>query len=226
MRAVQHHGHEHELEPEHGLPEPLPADERILWQGSPDWRSLAIRAFHVRAVALYFALILLLRAVLLLDDGLPVSQIAVDLGRLLPLPTIALAILATLAWLSARTTVYTITDRRVVMRIGIVLTLTFNLPLRVLHNADLHVAADGTADIALQLPPGDRIAWLHLWPHARAWHVRHPQPMLRSVPDGQAVGVVLAGAWSTATGHSLPPERRDALVPVRAPGRPDRVVAA
>jgi hypothetical protein len=31
---------------------------------------------------------------------------------------------------AARTTLYTLTDRRIVMRIGVVLTLTLNLPLR------------------------------------------------------------------------------------------------
>ena len=225
MRAVQHHGHEHELEPQYGLPEELPGNERVLWQGSPDWRSLAVRAFHVRKLAIYFLLILGLRAALMVDDGIAAGEIAADLGRLLPLPLAALAMLATLAWLSARTTVYTITDRRVVMRIGIVLTLTFNLPLRLLHNADLHLASDGTADIALQLPPGDRIAWLHLWPHARAWHVRHPQPMLRSVPDGRAVAAVLGGAWSAATGLALTGERR-AESPVLPTGSPDGALAA
>lgn len=226
MRAVQNHGHEHELEPQYGLPEELPGNERILWQGSPDWRSLAIRAFHVRKLAIYFALILLVRTVLLVDDGMVFAEIAVDLARLLPLPLAALGILAALAWLSARTTVYTITDRRVVLRIGIVLTLTFNLPLKVLHNADLHVAADGSGDIALQLPPGDRIAWLHLWPHARAWHVRHPQPMLRSVPRGREVAAILAGAWSAATGLAPAGERRDSSRDAAAGGVVDGALAA
>ena len=37
------------------------------------------------------------------------------------------------AWLSARTTMYTLTNKRVVMRIGIVLTVSFNLPLRAIR---------------------------------------------------------------------------------------------
>ena len=36
---------EHEFEPVHGLPEKLPAGEKILWQGSPDWKTLANEAF-------------------------------------------------------------------------------------------------------------------------------------------------------------------------------------
>ena len=54
MRAT----HEHEWEAEPGLPEALPADEHILWQGRPDWAALAVHAFHVRKVALYFALMM------------------------------------------------------------------------------------------------------------------------------------------------------------------------
>ena len=34
--TIQSNGHEHELEPQYGLPERLPATEKILWQGSPD----------------------------------------------------------------------------------------------------------------------------------------------------------------------------------------------
>ena len=36
--------HEHEFEPQFGLPERLPDSERLLWQGSPSWRALAIVA--------------------------------------------------------------------------------------------------------------------------------------------------------------------------------------
>ena len=40
---------EHDDEPQNGLPEALPAGERLLWQGSPDWRVLARHGFHFNA---------------------------------------------------------------------------------------------------------------------------------------------------------------------------------
>ena len=46
---------EYENEPIPGLPGRLPPGERILWQGSPEWRALARTAFHTRLVAGYFA---------------------------------------------------------------------------------------------------------------------------------------------------------------------------
>jgi hypothetical protein len=197
---VSNNGHEHELEPQYGLPEPLPADEHILWQGSPEWRSLAVRVFHVRKLVIYFALILAVRASLLLSQGDSVGDTLIDILKLSLLPMFALVSIVSVAWLSSRTTVYTITDNRIVMRVGIVLTLTFNLPLRTLRNADLHTWAEGTGDIAVQLPEHNHIAYLHLWPHARPWYLKHPEPMLRCVPDAASVAEVLAKAWSEAAG--------------------------
>ena len=195
-----HHGHEHEFEPQRGLPEPLPADERILWQGSPDWRVLARTAFHVRKLAVYFGVILALRVAFVLADGGTLAEGAKAIALMLPLALLAIGIAAALAWLSSRTTVYTLTDKRVVMRIGIVLSLTFNLPLKRLATAGLRLHADGTGDIPLALTGTDTIAYLHLWPHARPWRVAKPEPMLRAVPAAAEVSSLLADAWAQSTG--------------------------
>jgi hypothetical protein len=56
-------------------------------------------------------------------------------------------------------------------------------------------------DIALSLYPTDRIAWLHLWPHARAWRLTQPEPALRCIKDADAVGKILLKAWSQAHAH-------------------------
>lgn len=200
---------EHEFEAERGLPQPLPAGERVLWQGSPDWRALARRAFHLRKIAAYFALLAAVRVAVLAGDGAGVGAMAVSALWMLLLGGLAIGLLALVAWLSARTAVYTVTDRRVVMRVGIVLTLTFNLPYRRIAAAGLRLERDGTGDLPLTLRSGDRIAYLHLWPHARPWRMAQPEPMLRSVPDAQQVARLLADAWSRETGLvATPTEQR------------------
>lgn len=196
---------EHEFEPQHGLPEPLPDNEHVLWQGSPDWRALAVRAFHVRKLTVYFVLMLLLRGAATLSSGGTLGAALIAMLWLAPLAVIALGIVVLLAQLSARTTVYSITDRRVVMRIGIVLTVTFNLPFRAIQNADLRLDRNGTGDIALALRGNDRIAYLHLWPHARPWRLARPEPMLRAIPDAAAVARILTAAWTQATGMPAQP---------------------
>ena len=191
-------GHEHELEPQHGLPETLPAGERLLWQGSPQRLRLALDVFHLRAVALYFALLLALRFALVQHDTGSLAEALVSTSWAAALFAVALGLLWLLADLSARTTVYTITDRRVVMRIGIVLSLSFNLPYARIASAELRRRADGGGDLVLDLLPEDKIAYVHLWPHARPWHISHPQPMLRALAAVDQPAALLTEAWLAA----------------------------
>lgn len=202
MSAGHRHGtgHEHEFEPQRGLPEALPAGEQVLWQGSPDWRMLARRAFHVRKLVVYFTVLAGLRLTVMLGSGAAAREMVVSLLWMALLGATAIGLLSLVAWLSARAAVYTITDRRVVMRIGIVLTLTFNIPFKRIAGAGLRLDANGSGDLPLTLSGEDRIAWLHLWPHARPWKLARPEPMLRSVPQATEVATILAEAWSRRTG--------------------------
>ena len=207
----QRHSHsagllqEHDEEPVPGLPEELPQGERILWQGAPQWRVLAREAFHLRKLALYFGLIGVLRLAFLLEDGLVGLELAKGMAPFLVLAVSGLLIVWALAWLSARHTLYTLTNRRVVMRIGIVLTVTFNIPYSRIMGANLRQSEAGHGDVSLEIEPASRIPYLQLWPHARAWHVRHPQPTLRGIQGAKEVATLLTEAWSQARGlRALP----------------------
>jgi hypothetical protein len=193
-RIAPHHEHEFEAAP--GLPEALPTGERILWQGGPSWGALCLHVFHLRKLAVYFAAMMTLQALYLL--GGPLAAIGPSLAFSTVAAGAALGLLALTAWLVSRTTLYTLTSRRVVMRIGIVLTITLNLPLRQLRGADLLVHADGHGDVSLALAGDKRIGWFHLWPHGRPWALRDPQPALRCIADAQAVGQRLLNAWQAA----------------------------
>ena len=216
--------HEHEYEPQRGLPEALPPDEHILWQGSPDWKVLSVRRFHVRKLVLYFAVLLVARMVALLSDGMPVVAAIAGTVPMLALSVIAIGLVEFIAWLTARTTVYTLTDKRIVMRIGIVLTLSLNLPLRRLERADLALHTGSIGDISLKLLAPDRIAYLHLWPHARPWRLTRPEPTLLSVPDAQHVAQTLTAAWSRATGETA--RAQQAASPPQAMGEMGQTLVA
>ena len=191
---------EHEFEAELGLPEPLPPGERLLWQGAPDWRVLAREAMHTRQLGVYFAVLLAARgATVLANGGTPLAA-GESVLILLPLALLAIGVLSLLAWLAARTSIYTITDKRIVMRIGVVLNITFNLPYTQIESAGLRANRDGSGDLTLLLNRADHIAYVHLWPHARPWHVRRTQPMLRALPQVHAVAAILSNALAQAAG--------------------------
>jgi hypothetical protein len=187
--------HEHEFEALPGLPEPLPAGESVLWQGRPQAWAMARRALWLDRIGLYFAALLAWRLVAGQMDGEDATTTALALARMLMPMGLAGGLLAGLGWLMARSTLYTITSRRVVMRIGVVLGITFNLPLARIATARLRPQRDGTGDLALVLGDGDRIAYLHLWPHVRPWRLKDTEPMLRALPDAAAAAEQLTRAW-------------------------------
>lgn len=209
-------------EPLPGLPERPPEGERILWQGAPSWRTLAWRAFGVRLVLLYFAAIGAWRAVDAGASGAAAGEIAGEVAALIPFMLAAVAVLALMAWATARTTVYTITNRRVVMRIGAALSLTLNLPFRWIGSAALAERRGGIGDIPLATMGQTKLAYVMLWPHVRPWKLVKPEPMLRAVPNGREVAAILAEAMRAELGQgeaearaALPGRRAE---PVRAPG--------
>lgn len=188
-----------DFEPVRGLPAPLPAGETLLWQGAPEWCRLAIDAFHVRKVAAYFGLLLAWSlAVSITEDRAPAAAVAAALWPI-GLGCAAVAILAALALICARVTVYSVTTKRVVLRHGVAVSMSVNLPFNCIESASCKLLPGGCANLALKLAGADtRIAYFGLWPHARPWHIAHPQPMLRAVPDGERAARVLADALAGA----------------------------
>jgi len=185
----QQHG---ELEPVPGLPEELPDGERILWQGSPRWRSLARRVFKVRLVAIYFAALLAVRVGVAVTQG--ESGAVAGISMMVVLFAAGLGLLALFGWLHTRATIYTITNRRIVMRIGVAFSTTWNLPFRRLASADLALHGHEDGDLVLALAPPDRVGWLHFWPHLQPRRVAQPRPALRCLGAPEKVAEVLRDA--------------------------------
>lgn len=189
---------EHDFEPVPGLPAPLPEGEAILWQGSPAWRSLARRALRVRLAGAYFAGLIAWGISGGISAGTPSTVIALSALRLTALGIVALSLLALFAWLIARTTIYTITTRRVVLRFGIALPITIQIAFPMIEAAAMHHWLDGTGEIALALQPGQRVAYLVVWPHTRPWKLLKAEPSLRGLTDAANVARILARALSAS----------------------------
>ncbi|MEQ8231242.1 MAG: photosynthetic complex putative assembly protein PuhB [Gammaproteobacteria bacterium] len=197
---------EHEFEPVHGLPEFLPAGERILWQGEPDARALARDVFFRRALAIYFTLVIAWQAFDAWSVGLDAGSVGAAVAGTVVLALVALGLVTLFARLYARTTVYTITNRRIVLRFGLALPLNVNLPFNVIEAAAVRVTARGCGDIALSLAAGERVGYVHMWPCVARWHFTRPRPALRGVADVATVAGVLAAALE----HSAAPTVSDA----------------
>ncbi len=183
---------------ERALPERVPPGERIIWQGSPETLSLARRAFHVSAVAAYFAILAAWAIATGVSDGATSGSIMSSLTQIFLVAATAIGVLVFLAWLVKRSATYMLTSERVVMRFGVALPMTVNIPFRYIAAADLKTYRDGTGDIALRLDGERFLGFIHLWPHVRAWRLAKPEPVLRALPDAASVAAKLAAALASA----------------------------
>ncbi len=184
------------FEPVPGLPEALPAGEEILWQGRPNTWALARDAMSVRPVAAYFVILAVWRAIVV-GGSAPLSEALIAGSWLILIGAIACGLLYLVALAQARAALYTITNKRVVMRVGAALNVTFNLPFKQIETAGLDLRKDGTGTVALTLSGRNRISYLICWPHVRPWRMAKCEPALRCIPDAGHVAKLLADAAQT-----------------------------
>lgn len=214
---------EHDFEPAPGLPESLPEDERLLWQGKPDFGSVARSTFHVRKLLVYFGALLVLRLVFKANDGV---SLAAGLGSsvsLLALAGIALGMLLLYAGLIARSTVLTITNRRIVIRAGVAVPMTLNLPFARIEAVDLRLHGDGSGDIAILTEANSRVSYVLLWPFVKPWRFMRVRPVLRGIADARPVADLLCEALAkSAAPLQAKPMRGASSKEFEASGNKDR----
>jgi hypothetical protein len=200
-----------DFEPMRGLPAPLPAGEQLLWQGVPRFKSLALRAYHVRKVIIYFLALIAWRVTVGLVYSQPWHDVWVSCALLMVMGSLAVGVLCLLAYLSSRTTVYTITSRRVLLRHGIAVPMTMNLPFKSIDGAALKLFANGTGEVALTVAKNQRVGYLITWPHLRPGHITRPQPSFRALSDAERAARILGQALARDAGTVAvePPSLRE-----------------
>ena len=184
------------VEPIQGLPETPPAGEVILWQGKPKTYALARDALNMNWIAGYFVLLAIWRAGVSSIE-MPFAQAAATAIPFLILGAVTCGVLLLMAWVMARTTVYTITTARVALRVGAALTVPLNLPYTRIGAADLRMRSDGTGTLVFDTLGETRLSYLVLWPHVRPWRMKKTQPAMRSIPDAAKVAQIFADAAET-----------------------------
>jgi len=180
-------------EPINGLPELPPRGEVILWQGRPNWFRLTVESLNLWWVVAYFAVLTTWRFITVID------VLSFERAIIMTLPFVIMTLIVVLllmlvGFIQARATVYTITNRRVAMRIGAALTMTLNIPYTQIENAAVSVGKAGCGNIALETKGASKFSYLVLWPHIRSWKISKPEPTLRAIPDVQSVAQILAKA--------------------------------
>ena len=185
---------EHEIEPLPGLPGVPPVGEVILWQGRPSSALVARHLLKIRWIVGYFLVLAGWALLAGLNDGQPAGGILFSVAVLTALAGVLIGMIELFAWAVAKTTLYTITTERIVMRFGVAISMTLNLPYRQVDGVALARLGEKAGMIAIALLPEQRLSWLIQWPHVRGFRFSRPEPSLICLADADEVSKVLSAA--------------------------------
>lgn len=186
---------EHEIEPVPGLPGLPPAGEVILWQGRPSAKLLSRHLLKVRWIGGYFLVLAVWAVASGVHDGREMGGLLFSIAILAALAAVLVGMIELFAWAVEKTTLYTITTERVVMRFGVALSMTLNLPFRKIEAVSTAKLDAMGGMIAIAVAPDTRLSWLIQWPHVRGWRFSRPEPSLVYLPDVEKAASVLSAAF-------------------------------
>ena len=197
-----------------GIDQPLPEGETLLWSGKPTVRAQLRHGLFLRVAAAWLAVAAVLP--FFTSSGTEGSP-AAHLAWTGVVGVLVLGLTAAFAWMVRRTTVYALTDRRVIMKIGIALPSVLNIPMEELAGASCRAEADGSGDIAFPLAGRSELGWALLWPHVRPWRMARAEPAMRFLEEVEEVAGILtvaaldAGRFEAAELPSAPAPRHPAF---------------
>ena len=180
--------------------EELPKGEAILWQGRPDWWRLAISAYRLKWVGAWFLGFAIWKIGATHNDTGSWALGFADAATLLPALGIGVGLIMLLAFLTARASSFTLTDRRLVMRYGVALPAQLNIPLAHIENAGVKLNSDGSGDIVFTIQKKGRPSYFQLWPFARPWKFGSAEPLLRAMPNASEAARIVADALAVSQG--------------------------
>jgi hypothetical protein len=196
------------------LIEPLPAGERILWQGKPTPAAFLKQIFHVQLVIAYVGLLLGWCLMTGVETG-QIGHAVVASLRFAGLSAIAVGMFGGLAWGLARSTTYTITNARVVFEYGLAMPKALSIPFASVDAASLRETDGRAGDLVLVLRRGQRVSYALLWPHVRPGSFWRGEPMLRALTDVPVAAQTLSRALAASAGLNPVPITASAPAPDR-----------
>ncbi len=171
----------------------IPAEEKLLWSGRPDWRGLAYQSFGLKYLILYFIggafyAISKMDRIFSLDVFL-MSFYPYFLSGLL-----AGIVLSAIAYFQAINISYVITEKRVIIRSGAALIFLLNAPFKKISSIDKQKLRNGMVNISFTTISRKRIPYLSCWPSVKPWSIFNPKPAFRCIQWGNELEKIMLDA--------------------------------
>ena len=180
----------------------IPSDEKVLWNGRPNWKGLAYQSFGLKYLILYF----IGGAFFALSKMDRVFSLDVFLIFFYPYflsGVLAGLLFSAIAYFQAINTSYVITEKRVVIRSGAALIFLLNAPFKKISSIDKQQLRNHLVNISFTTISRKRIPYLSCWPSVKPWSILNPKPAFRCSRWGDEQEQIMLDAVANQIGKDI-----------------------
>ena len=168
----------------------IPEGESILWKGKPSFWGFSWYFFGLKLLAFYLIILsVVFAARLTVTDFF--TAFVVDFLPFLLSGILTSIILMALAKIQSQSSVYIITENRVIIKSGAALSFLISMPFKKIKAVNLQKRKGSLGTISFELNSGKRVPYISCWPSVRPWRFKKTEPAFSCIENVDEVATIL-----------------------------------
>ena len=168
----------------------IPEGESILWKGKPSFWGFSWYFFGLKLLAFYLIILsVVFAARLTVTDFF--TAFVVDFLPFLLSGILTSFILMALAKIQSQSSVYIITENRVIIKSGAALSFLISMPFKKIKAVNLQKRKGSLGTISFELNSGKRVPYVSCWPSVRPWRFKNTEPAFSCIENVDEVATIL-----------------------------------
>ena len=168
----------------------IPEGESILWKGKPSFWGFSWYFFGLKLLAFYLIILsVVFAARLTVTDFF--TAFVVDFLPFLLSGILTSFILMALAKIQSQSSIYIITENRVIIKSGAALSFLISMPFKKIKAVNLQKRKGSLGTISFELNSGKRVPYISCWPSVRPWRFKKTEPAFSCIENVDEVATIL-----------------------------------
>ena len=168
----------------------IPNGESILWKGRPSLWGFSWNLFGLKWITLYLSMLSIVSVARFFASDF-YTAFYVDFLPFFLSGIFASIILIGLAATQTYSTVYIITENRVIIKTGAALSFLISMPFKMIKEVNLQKRGASIGTISFELLSEKRVPYISCWPSVRPWKFKRTQPAFSCIGSVDEVATIL-----------------------------------
>ena len=168
----------------------IPNGESILWKGRPSLWGFSWNLFGLKWITLYLSMLSIVSVARFFASDF-YTAFYVDFLPFFLSGIFASIILIGLAATQTYSTVYIITENRVIIKTGAALSFLISMPFKKIKEVNLQKRGASIGTISFELLSEKRVPYISCWPSVRPWKFKRTQPAFSCIGSVDEVATIL-----------------------------------